>query len=78
MAIRIVPIFNTDALPIVGGATGALTQVVKEPEIIIRTVKSSLLPSLELIICAISVAAIGSVVGYLIKMLLDRWFHVNK
>ena len=53
-------VFNTDNLPALGGATGALTQV-----------KNVMLPSLDTIIYTICIMAIGATVGYLIKILLD-------
>jgi len=62
-------IFNTDSLPAVGGATGALTQVKK----ILAGI-----PSIETIISTIIIAAVGATVGYLIKILLDMLFHKPK
>jgi len=53
-------VVNTDNLPVVGGATGALTQV-----------KNVMFPSLDTIIYTICIMAIGATVGYLIKIFLD-------
>ena len=53
-------VVNTHNLPVVGGATGALTQV-----------KNVMLPSLDTIIYTICIMAIGATVGYLIKIFLD-------
>ena len=53
-------VVNTDNLPVVGGATGALTQV-----------KNVMFPSLDTIIYTICIMAIGAIVGYLIKIFLD-------
>jgi len=53
-------VFNTDNLPVLGGATGALTQV-----------KNVMFPSIDTIIYTICIMAIGATVGYLIKMFLD-------
>jgi len=53
-------VVNTDNLPVVGGATGALTQV-----------KNIMFPSLDTIIYTICIMAIGATVGYLIKIFLD-------
>lgn len=57
---------KTDSLPIVGGATGAFTQTPK---------LFPYFPTWETVISTIVVAAIGAVVGYLIKLVLDRIFH---
>jgi len=53
-------VVNTDNLPVVGGATGALTQV-----------KNIMFPSIDTIIYTICIMAIGATVGYLIKIFLD-------
>jgi len=53
-------VVNTDNLPVVGGVTGALTQV-----------KNVMFPSLDTIIYTICIMAIGATVGYLIKIFLD-------
>jgi hypothetical protein len=64
MIVKIVhSIFSTDTLPIVGGATGALTQI-----------KSIILPTFDIIIYTICIAAIGAIVGYLVKLFLDWLF----
>lgn len=55
-------IWSTDSLPIVGGATGAVT----------GGKLLSYLPALETVISTIVLAVLGSVVGYFIKLLLDR------
>jgi len=62
-------IFNTDSLPIIGGATGAVTQVKK----ILAGI-----PSVETIISTIIIAAVGATVGYLIKIFLDMLFRKSK
>ena len=53
-------VVNTDSLPVIGGATGALTQV-----------KNVMFPSIDTIIYTICIMAIGATVGYLIKIFLD-------
>ncbi len=60
-------IFKTDALPVVGGATGALTQV-----------KNVMFPSFDAVIYTICIAVIGATVGYLIKIFLDWLFIKTK
>jgi len=62
-------IFSTDSLPILGGATGAVTQVKK----ILAGI-----PSIETIISTMIIAAVGATVGYLIKIFLDMLFRKSK
>ena len=62
-------IFSTDLLPILGGATGAVTQVKK----ILAGI-----PSIETIISTMIIAAVGATVGYLIKIFLDMLFRKSK
>jgi len=52
-------IFNTDSLPIVGGAGGAITQA------------GIILPTQDLVINTIILAGIGAMVGYMVKLFLD-------
>lgn len=59
-------IWATDSLPIIGGASGAVIA----NEII------SPIPPLYTIFSTIILAAIGSVVGYLVKLFLD--YIINK
>lgn len=56
-------IFSTDSLPAVGGVTGALTQM-----------KKIAFPTADAIIYTIIIAAVGAVVGYLVKLFLDWLF----
>ena len=58
----------SNTLPVVGGATGAITQATE--------VTSTHLPSHDMVIQVIIVSTIGAVVGYLIKLALD--FIVKK
>jgi len=62
-------IFNTDSLPIIGGATGAVTQAKK---------LVSYMPSVDAIISTIVITIIGATVGYLVKIFLDMLFHKIK
>ena len=61
-------IFSTDSLPIFGGAAGA----VGGNELL------SPLPQFEVIVSTVILAAIGAVVGYLVKLLLDWAIKRNK
>jgi len=56
-------IFSTNSLPILGGATGALTQT--------DLYTTTILPSSDIMIHTVVLAAIGAIVGYGLKMLLD-------
>jgi len=62
-------IFNTDSLPILGGATATVTQTKKILDGI---------PSIETIINTVIIAIIGATIGYLVKILLDMLFHKPK
>jgi hypothetical protein len=62
-------VFNTDSLPVIGGAAGALTQ----------TKEVVYFPSPDAVIYTICIALIGATVGYLIKIFLDWLFaKINK
>lgn len=54
---------STDSLPVVGGSVSAVAYE-----------QISLLPPLQLIINTCVVAVIGGVVGYIVKLLLDKFF----
>jgi phosphate/sulfate permease len=58
-------VFKTDSLPVVGGGFGAFSQT---PKLI------PWLPTWEVIISTIIITMIGAIVGYLVKLLLDRIF----
>lgn len=58
-------IFKTDSLPVVGGGLGAFSQT---PKLI------PWLPTWEAVISTIIITAIGAIVGYLVKILLDHIF----
>lgn len=60
-----IKLFSTNMLPPIGGSAGALTQI---KNII------DLMPSVDVIISTIIIAAIGAVVGYIVKMGLDYLF----
>jgi len=53
-------VFKTDSLPLLGGASGALTQS-----------QNLLWPTWEQVVYTIVIASIGAIVGYIIKLLLD-------
>ena len=57
-------LLRTDSLPVVGGATGALSS---------KGLVGTMLPEWEVIVYTIILAAVGAVVGYLVKLFLD-WF----
>lgn len=65
MIDKIKLIFTTDSLPVVGGGIGAFSQALNV---------AALLPTLEAVISTIVITTIGSVVGYLIKLILDKIF----
>lgn len=55
--------FSTDSLPVAGGSLGAvLTQTGK------------FFPDLQTIIATVIIAALGAVVGYFVKLILDSYF----
>ena len=63
MITRIInSICSTDSLPVVGGSIGALSQING----------TFMLPPFEVLIYTSIVAAVGAVVGYLVKLLLDH------
>lgn len=68
MIDKIKLIFTTDSLPVAGGGIGAFTQALNV---------AALLPTLEAVISTIVITAIGSIVGYLIKLILDKIFKRN-
>jgi len=57
-------IFSTDSLPVAGGSVGALvgSDILEH------------LPTHELVITTITLASIGAIVGYVIKVILDKIF----
>mgnify|MGYP001568762465 CR=1 FL=1 len=57
-------LLSTDIFPPLGGATGALTS---------KGIVGQVFPEWEVIIYTIILAAVGAVVGYLVKLFLD-WF----
>jgi hypothetical protein len=63
-----IKLFSTDSLPLLGGTTGAITQV--------HTI--SYTPTLEVVCITIILSALGATVGYLIKLLLDYLFSKTK
>lgn len=58
-------ICSTDFLPVVGGASGGVAA-------------AELLPSVQAVTTYVIMAAIGAVVGYLMKLLLDIIFKPKK
>lgn len=59
----------SDTLPVIGGATGAVSQAPKF---------TSFLPTWETIIGTIILTIIGAVVGYLVKLYLDKIFKCKE
>jgi len=55
----------TDILPVLGGASGAATQIDKI---------TPYLPSMEAVTSTIIITAVGAVIGYLVKLVMDRLF----
>ena len=55
-------IFRTDSLPILGGASAAISQTVKI---------LNYFPTWELVCSTIIIAFLGAIVGYLAKVLID-------
>jgi len=59
-------IFNTDSLPVLGGTTGALSQINK------------FMPEWGAICLLVVLTIIGTLTGYLVKLLLDWLFSKTK
>lgn len=57
---------STDSLPIIGGASGAIIQT------------NNVLPTWETILYTIVIAAVGAIVGYIVKLILDCVFREIK
>ena len=60
-----VVLFRTDSLPVLGGGVGGATGAFLETRLV------EYLPSTQAIIITIILSAIGAIVGYLVKLLLD-------
>ena len=59
-------IFTTESLPVVGGTTGALIQI------------SKFIPEWSTLTSLIVLTIIGTLIGYLVKLLLDWLFSKTK
>lgn len=59
----------TDTLPIIGGASGAASQIDKI---------TPYLPTMEAVTSTIIITVVGAVIGYLVKLAMDRLFKCNK
>lgn len=62
-------ICSTDSLPVLGGAGGALSQTHKIIEF---------LPTWETYVSAMIITISGAILGYFIKILLDKVFNCKK
>ena len=65
-------IFRTDSLPVIGGGAGGATGAFLDSRVI------EYLPSSEAIVITVILSAIGAIVGYLVKLLLDYLIKKSK
>ncbi|MCZ2339350.1 MAG: hypothetical protein LC127_14400 [Chitinophagales bacterium] len=59
----------TDILPVLGGAGGAASQINNI---------TPYLPTMEAVTSTIIITVVGAVIGYLVKLAMDRLFKCNK